>query len=239
MDELALFEDFAEEDATLWDSAEALGHSVGIFLTMLLVVVFFTEWSERGIVFWRGLAFSVVVGVALGLINETLQYLLRRGKLRSESDQRLARFFASDPLLVIPAPPDASARLLCALFIGNHRFSGGFLYVVTHGLLFQHHYPQQRPWGAPRLPPPGFVMGPPNSLILDRGIAIPPPWWRQPLHRQGTPVLLCEWEFGMIALRVPRLRLVQERLQRHIDALRANTPRQRDGPPAGDAGPTG
>ena len=66
-----------------------------------------------------------------------------------------------------------------------------------------------------------------------------PGFRRQPLHRQGTPVLLCEGEFGTIALRVPRLRLVQERLQRHIDDLRASKPTPLDEPPAGDARATG
>ena len=223
MDDLARIEDFAEEDAPLYAYAEITGVSAGILALTLMVVALLTEWSSQGVAFWRSFTLSIAYGIVFGIIVATLQFVRHRGAMQRNADRSLQRLFAGQLVPMPSAPPDAMARLFCGLLLSNHHFCGGVLYVRPRDLYFQPHYPRVRFWQRPAMSlPSGIVIEPARSITLARAWLLPRPWWRQPFFRGTLPLLLCTWESGRIALRVPRLGIIQERLQRRIDVLRAN-----------------
>ncbi len=222
MDDLAGPEDFADEDAPIYAHAEISGVSVSILVTTLMIVGLLTEWSTQGVAFWRSFTLSIAYGIVFGIITATLQFVNHRGKAQRKAQSTLNRLFAGDLASVPPAPPDATARLFCGLLLRNSHFCGGVLYVRAQGLYFQPHYPRVRFWERPATSlPAGLLIEPARSVTLSRAFLLPRPWWRQPFFRAILPLLVCTWETGSIALRVPRLRIIQDRLQSRIDALRA------------------
>jgi hypothetical protein len=223
MDDLARLEDFAQEDAPIYAYAEITGVSASIFVMTVMIVALLTEWSTQGVAFWRSFTLAIAYGIVFGIIASTLQFLIHRGDAQRNALRSLNRLFAGDPASVPPAPPDATARLFCGLLTRNSRFCGGVLYVRAQGLYFQPHYPRVRFWQRPVTSlPPGLLIEPARSITLARAFLMPRPWWRQPFVRGILPLLVCTWESGSIAFRVPRLGIVQERLQSRIDELRAH-----------------
>ena len=223
MDDLASIEDFADEDAAIYALAEISWVSASIFVTTLMIVALLTEWSTQGVAFWRSFTLSIAYGIVFGIIATTLQFVTHRGKAQRNAQDVLKRLFTGDLASVPPAPPDATARLFCGLLLRNNHFCGGVLYVRAQGLYFQPHYPRVRFWQRPVTSlPTGLRIEPARSITLAQAFLLPRPWWRQPLLRAILPLLVCTWETGSIALRVPRLSIIQDRLQSHIDELRAH-----------------
>ena len=222
MDDLARVEDFAEEDAAAYAYAEITGVSAGILAITLMIVGLLTEWSTQGVAFWRSFTLSIAYGIIFGIVAATLQFLRHRGEMQRNADRSLNRLFAGQLVPMPPAPPDATARLFCGLLLRSRHFCGGVLYVRPQGLYFQPHYPRARFWQRPvGSIPTGLRIEPARSITLAQAALLPRPWWRQPLFRATVPLLICTWESGSIALRVPRLATIQERLQSRIDVLRA------------------
>lgn len=222
MEDIASLQDFADNDAPVYASIETTGISIQVFVSALIVVGLATEWSASGIEFWRGLALATVYGVMLGLLSGTLGYLAERGRQGRKALRSLQSLFESDPTRVPPAPADATARLLAAILIGPRQFCGGILYVLPAKLFFQPHYPTRRFRRGPRVVPEGLIIQPARTITLGQAALRPAPWWRQPFFRAPLPLIICSWEHGVVALRVPKTPVILERLQQHVDRLRAS-----------------
>ena len=221
MNDIVGQEDFSIEDRPIYSRLDSVVFSARVGMLALLAIVFGSDWGATGLEFWRGLLLAMVIGIGLGLVIGLLAHGLERGTRPSASHGRLARIFAGDPTIVPPPPPAATHRLPCAVILPRQGMCGGVLYVAESGFIFQPNYPPRRWWqrGQPDTPEP-LLMGPPGSITLGEGWLVRPHWLIRRIGAPRIPALLCYWDGGAAAFRVPRTRTVRDKLQTAIDHLR-------------------
>jgi hypothetical protein len=225
MEDIVTQNDFRIEDGPIYARADSIEFSARVFTFALLAIGFGTDWGAKGLEFWRGLTLALIVGLALGIISSLLVLVLELSKRSTLTGRRLGRIYAGDPDIVPLAPLSATHRMPCALFLSRQALYAGVLYVTALGLIFQPNYPRHAWWrrGRPSVPDP-LVMGPPQTITIHQGHVRSDGWWTRRIGMPPIPALLCSWETGMAAFRVPRTSLVADRLQGLVDELRASTP---------------
>jgi hypothetical protein len=193
-----------------------------VLVIALFAAVFAADWSAHGWEFWRSVVFATSVGVTLGFILALGVLVVERGSRMALTGRRLTRIFAGDPTIVPPAPAGASHRMPCALFLSRRLLCAGVLYVTRDSFVFQPNYPH-KPWwkSGTRVSPDSLAMGPARTLTVAEGFLKGDRWWIRRLGLQPVPALICSWEDGLAALRVPRTSFVIDALQEHIDRMRA------------------
>jgi len=225
--DLATLADYAAEDASLFERHDTAKFVVTVFVTVAVVMAVGTPWSDHNSPqFWSGFWALLGVGFVLGIAVAYARFNAARRGWLWRVQRRIEGIFAEDPGIVPPAPPGSTHRLVCAVMVSQRQAVGGILYVREHGFTFQTNYRRV-----------GFVaslsgrqvrsgtetieIGPPGSITLHQSELKRSSLWFRMIGVPPAHVLICRWENGAVALSVPLIDTVEERLQRCIDSLRA------------------
>ena len=90
-----------------------------------LLLLLGVDWSATGTDFWRSLFLAIALGTAIGLLAAVPGYFAERGRDPSRLPEKVTEILTHGAGLLPPPPPDARARLLCAVLLPGRQFAGG------------------------------------------------------------------------------------------------------------------
>lgn len=225
MKDLVSLEDYATNGAGRLGSKGTTNFSLVVASFAAIIVGILTPWGERGPELLRGLLFSLMYGIAFGLVFATLGVLIAPSNQFDHSQARLRRFFDADPLLVIEPPADATHRVVGALYDSDSKWMfPGALYVTSRGLVFQSNIQRWVSEGELRRPQyRSAEIGSVRTLTIGRAELLPKGVIAKVFRHKPWLMISLASEEGVIFFYCPRRDRVLKDLQLCVDELRHGT----------------
>ena len=223
METLAAREAYGKDLAGIEIRGEILRFAAYVAGFSTLQLIFRMEWSLRGSAFRHELLQTGALSLMGGFLFGAFMNWYAGRHERKQSDKLIEAILNGDPRIVPSPPSDATHRLPCGLILSSLSVSGGVLYVVPDGLVFQHNYPRRKLLDSVvnrRVAAiPSIDFSPAREVTIDLGY-FPYNWFQRLLAKRSLPVLLIQSKEYLLGFKVPAPEQTVSRLQDCLDAAR-------------------